>query len=555
VPGVEPSNGLEQLAGRVMLKWLAGSDVSFLLNVHASTNHATGPAYTPLSTMYAADGLTQIPTPADVVNPTCGNVFGLTGPGQDCFGYRDAHRSPWVFDNNRQSFQHLDTNGVSLTINARVAGADLVSISAYERVHKLYGEDTDGGPAPALAVTNPVESKQLTQEVRLSSQGNSLIWTAGLYYFYRDISAGSDTDVSGLGFVDDDFSDQLRSKSAAAFGQLEYALTPQFTLIGGLRYSHEEQSFSLLTVDRTGLTPLFLGLSAEPIPNYNVFPFSGGAVADPTPYRDTRTDNLVTYRGELDWKPMQDFLTYASISKGTKSAGWNGAIDGSGLLGASTPQDMPYGPEKLLAYELGFKQFMKGLYRLNGSVFYYDYKDFQAFTFSGLTQQISNRPASVQGAELELLLMPDNHWEFTFGGSYLSTRVKDVANVVVGTDEVVSGSRHMVLAPTWSFNGIARYHFNVTADREVAAQLDTHYTGRQFFDLSNNPIATEGGHAVTNASLSFKDSHSHLHVSVWAKNITNREYRLYAIPVTSLGFEQQMFGPPRWYGVTLGYEF
>jgi iron complex outermembrane receptor protein len=554
-PGVKASNGLDQSAGRVMLKWLAASDLSFLLNVHASTNHATGPAYTPLSTMYAPDGVTQIATPPDVINPTCGNVFGLTGPGQDCFGYRDAHRSPWVFDNNRQSFQDLDTNGVSLTVDARVAGIDLVSISAYERVHKFYGEDTDGGPFPALAVTNPVESKQLSQEIRASARAGQWFWTAGLYYFYRDISAGSDTDVSGFGFVDDDFNDQLRSKSAAAFGQLEYAITDQLTLIGGLRYSHEDQSFRLLSVDRTGLTPVFLGISTDPIPNYNVFPFTGGATADSTPYRDSRTDNLVTYRGEIDWKPVDEFLTYASVSKGTKSAGWNGAIDGSGLLGASTPQDMAYGPENLLAYELGLKQFQRGLYRLNASVFYYDYKNFQAFTFSGLTQQIANRPASVQGAEFELRMTPESHFDLTLGGSYLSTRVKDVTNAVVGSDELLTGSRHMVLAPTWSFNGIARYHFDIAGNREVALQMDTRYTGKQYFDLNNDPIATEKGHAVTNASISLTDPGTHLHASVWVKNLTNREYRLYAIPVTSLGFEQQMYGAPRWYGVTVGYQF
>ena len=37
--------------------------------------------------------------------------------------------------------------------------------------------------------------------------------------------------------------------------------------------------------------------------------------------------------------------------------------------------------------------------------------------------------------------------------------------------------------------------------------------------------------------------------------VTNREYRMYAIPVTGLGFTQQMYGSPRWYGVTLGYEW
>jgi len=555
IPGVEPSNGLNQLGGRVMLEWVPSDTTSLLLNVHAATNHATGTAYTILATLYAPDGVTQIPTPANVVNPTCAAVFGAKGPGQDCFGYRDPHSSPWVFDNNRQSFQDLDTNGISLTLNSKLLGADLVSISAYERVHKLYGEDTDGGPYPAVAVTNPVESKQLTQELRLSEKMQRLFWTAGLYYFYRDISAGSDTNLTGINFVDDDFHDQLRSKSAAAFGQLEYSLTAQLTLIGGLRYSHEEQSFRLLTVDHTGLTPVILGITGQPVPDYNVFPFTRGTTADLTPYRNQRTDNLATYRGELDYKPVEDFLLYGSIAKGTKSAGWNSAIDGSGLLGVSTPDKMAFGPENLLAYELGFKHLLRGLYRLNGAVFYYDYKDFQAFTFTGLTQQIGNLPASVQGAELEIVMSPDEHLELTLGGSYLSTRVKGVVTPVVGSTQTVTQSRRMVLAPEFALNAIVRYHFQIAGSRELALQLDTHYTGREYFDLTNDPIATEGGHAVTNASVTFSEPARHLTASVWVKNLTDRQYRLYAVPVTSLGQEQQMFGPPRWYGVTLGYKW
>ncbi|MFO1464849.1 MAG: TonB-dependent receptor [Steroidobacteraceae bacterium] len=553
-PGVAASNGLDQAGGRIMLKWLTGNGGSLLFNVHASTNHATGPAYTPLASMYAPDGVTQIATPPNVVNPTCAGLFGLMGPGQDCFGYRDLHSSPWVFDNNRQSFQDLDTNGASITFESPLFGANFTSITGYERVHKLYGEDTDGGPVPAIAVTNPVESKQYTQELRLSNKNGALFWTAGLFYFYRDIRAGSDTNLAGVGFVDDDFNDELRSKSAAAFGQLEYSINSKLTLIGGLRFSHEDQSFRLLSVDHTGLTPVILGITTDPVPDYNVFPFTGGTTADPTPYRDRRKDNLVTFRGEVDYKLTEDSLFYASISKGTKSAGWNGAIDGSFLIGASTADKMAYGPENLIAYELGFKQFARGLYRLNGSVFYYDYKDFQAFTFKGLTQQIGNLPATVKGAELEFVVTPDRHLDLTLGASYLSTQVKGVITPVVGGGTVTNDPQ-MVLAPKYSLNGIARYHVNVFGTRELALQLDSRYTGKQFFDLNNNPIATEGGQAVTNASLSFSDPATHLSASIWVKNLADRRYRLYAIPVTGLGFTQQMYGAPRWYGASLSYRF
>jgi len=555
VPGVDPSNGLSQLGGRALLKWLASDSTTALLNVHATTNHNTGPAYTILSTMYAPDGVTQIATPPNVVNPTCGAVFGLMGPGQDCFGYRDTHSTPWLFDNNRQSFQDLDTFGSSITIESKLFGSDFISITAYEYVHKLYGEDTDGGPQPGIAVTNPVNSDEFTQEFRLSNKNDALFWTAGLYYFYRDIHTGSDTNLAGFGFVDDDFRDQLRSNSLAAFGQLEYSITRQVTLIGGLRYTHESQNFNLLSVDHTGLTPVILGITQAPVPNYNVFPFTGGTTANPTPYTDSRTDNLLTFRAEANYKPTENLLFYGSISKGTKSAGWNAAIDGSGLLGFSTPDKMPYAPEDLWAYEIGFKQVSSRFYRISAALFYYDYRDFQAFTFTGLTQQISNLPATVKGGEFELVLSPDQHFELSLGGSFLSTQVRDVVTPVVGSAATVTASHHMVLAPDFALNGIARYHLRVGNGGDLAFQIDGQYTGRQYFDLDNDPIATENGHTALNALIAFTSADSRWSVSGWVKNLTNKEYRLYAIPVTSLGFEQEMFAPPRWWGATISYKW
>ena len=39
-------------------------------------------------------------------------------------------------------------------------------------------------------------------------------------------------------------------------------------------------------------------------------------------------------------------------------------------------------------------------------------------------------------------------------------------------------------------------------------------------------------------------------IVAWVKNFTDKAYRTYAIPVTSLGFTQNMIGQPRWFGVT-----
>jgi len=546
-PGVRTANQKNAVAGRLQIEYAPGDDLKVLLSGHAASNHTVGGTYKHLASMYAADGYTEIPTPANVDNPGCVAIAGApTGPGNDCFGYHDTDPNVYRTDNNREPFNNVDAWGTSLTVDATLAGMSFTSITAYEQVRKKFGEDTDMGPIPAIAVSNPVDSKQFSQELRLSGRSGALIWTGGAYYYYRKIDTGSRTDLSGIGLPDDDFTDQLKSKSASLFGQLEYAVTDQVSLIGGMRYSHEDQKFELLSVDHSGITPVFLGISANPIPDYVVFDYRESAVGPLT----RRKDNLMTWRGEVNWRPAKGTLLYASIARGTKSAGWNGAIDGSGIIGASRVDQIAYAPEKLLSYEVGVKTEPTKWLRVNASAFYYDYKDFQAFTFDQLAQVIGNRPAKVKGLEIETTAQPSEHWDVLLGLSVLDTKVENVATLTGLLRE-----RQMVLAPKFAVNGLVRYHVPVSQDLELALQADSRYVGKQFFDLQNNPIATEPGFAVANASVTLSNPNKRWSASVWVKNLFDRDYRTYAIPVTGLGFTQQMYGQPRWFGGTVTYRW
>ena len=553
---VKAADANDLLAGRLQLEYLPSQATSVLFSTHASTNHTTGPSYYNLASMYAADGHSIIATPPDVVNPWCANIAGLQGPGQDCLGYRNTNPNLQQTETNRSPYALLDTFGASATVNTSAGGFDFTSISAYERVHKLYGEDTDNGPAPGIAYSTGVDSRQLTQEFRLARKSERIYLTTGLYYFHRDFSATVDTDVSGIGLIYSHANDRLKSDSTAAFAQLEYSLSPHFTAIGGLRFTHENQSYSTLVVDLTGLTPVFLGNSAVPVPGYNLFPYTGGAVADPTPYSNSRVDNLLTYRGELDWRPNDSLLTYASISRGTKSAGWNATIDGSGLLGASTPADLPFKPEELLAYELGFKKSIGARVRLNGAAFYYDYRDFQAFTFQGIVQQVSNLPAKVTGVEFQLMSSLTKHFDLTLAGNALDSTVKGVRiQIATAPSESVVQDSHMALAPRYTVTGVMRYHVPVGDHGEVAFQFDSRYEGKQYLDLQNNPVATIGGRAISNASIAWSGHDEKWTASLWAKNVMNLQYFSFMNPFPAFGWSQTFVGAPRWVGVTFRHRW
>ena len=59
-----------------------------------------------------------------------------------------------------------------------------------------------------------------------------------------------------------------------------------------------------------------------------------------------------------------------------------------------------------------------GRARLNGSVFYYDYKDFQSFFQLGLNWSVQPQDAEVLGGELELVASPWEGWEFAAGADF-----------------------------------------------------------------------------------------------------------------------------------------
>lgn len=549
--GLKDANSTDAWSVRGQLLWEPTGDLEILASAHYASADQISATYEHASTTFAPDGITEVFLPADQVNPLCAGVGGLTGPGQDCFGYRDTDGDIHATDNDRQTFLDLDTAGVSLHVDWQVAGMTVTSISAFEYLNKFFGEDTDMGPVPAIAVTNPVDSQQWSQELRLAGEADQLRWTTGFFYFNRDVRTGSRTDVSGIGLVNDNTVDSDLTESWALFGQLEYEINERWTAIGGLRYTDEEREFEMIARDDLGNTPFFLGLTPAPVPGFVIFDFTEATVGDLTKQEG---DNI-SWRAELDWRPVDDWMVYGSIARGVKGFGFNFAIDGTGILGGSTPAQIPFDEEKLMAYELGFKSSLfDGRARLNASVYYYDYNDFQAFSFEGLTNVVSNKNAEVIGFEAELVTNPWDGWEFSFGLNLQDAEVKDVTSANFFTGDLVTRDRDMVLTPDFTFNGLGRYEWAMFGGN-MAVQMDFRIVGDQYFDIANNPITKEDTYVVGNGRLSWTDASDAWQVALWVKNIGDTGYRTYAIPVTSLGFTQQMIGTPRWIGGTVSYRW
>ena len=86
-------------------------------------------------------------------------------------------------------------------------------------------------------------------------------------------------------------------------------------------------------------------------------------------------------------------------------------------------------------------------------------------------------------------------------------------------------------------------------------QLDANYSSKVFFDIVNQDIASQKSYWVWNGSVSYRFN-DNFEMSFWGKNLLEEDYKVYTFDFSDFfGFNQQMYGPPRWYGVTLRYKY
>jgi iron complex outermembrane receptor protein len=299
------------------------------------------------------------------------------------------------------------------------------------------GSDLDKTSNPDIRTLEDVaEDKTYTShEVQLLSNNESALqWLAGFYYYHEKITqpyeiyapdnARMETFVDtatlaiipGISNEMHDYYFQrgsVETDSYAVFGEASYdlgglgvELLEDLSVTGGIRYSYDEKKgkeFQKQFADTRvyGVTDAFRDFIGLP-QNCCAFDFSKA-----NNYRVHKSDwDAVSGRVVLQHTPIEDVMIYASFTMGYKPGGFN--------LGAL--QDDPvFDDEQVFAYELGAKTtLLDNQMQLNGTFFYYDYKDLQVaravtdpLTLVTNTQVINADEASVFGLEIEGLYKYD----------------------------------------------------------------------------------------------------------------------------------------------------
>ncbi|NOZ42467.1 MAG: TonB-dependent receptor, partial [Alphaproteobacteria bacterium] len=545
------NGNINSTSARLALRWLANDN----LEVNFSTDFTREREQSTVRTLQYLDTSTGL---APLWNALVGGPAGtpLTSAYMTGNPYTNYSTGPNIND--------INAWGTNLTIDYQISdNTHIKSISAYRGFDANFGRDGDTTPLAYIHTHDRQTQSQVSQEFQLggTAADQKLNWLTGLFYFhekgtdknnvvladglYNALQAlpgtlngsplSAPTAPGGFGnpinvLLDLDFniSNAIDIKSYAAFAQATYDLTDKLSLTLGGRYSYDKKAYTLVHKR-----------------------VNSGAFIVP----------LTTVRGKwgsfspkfsLNYQATEDFMTYASISKGFKSGGFNGRPTTKSSVEA-------FGPEKVLAYEVGFKsQWAENRVRLNAAAYYNDYTDIQLGSISAdstgnLILIVQNAgKAIVKGFEVELQAVPVpglridgglGYTDFTF--TKLNAGVRDVT---LATQQPNT--------PKWSSNLGISYRIEMKDDAGLTLRGDWSFSSSVYKDVQNTPALKQSAYSLFNARITYEPGEGSWNLSVFGTNLTNKHYIVAGVSTLgSFGIVEAVYGKPREWGISLGYKF
>lgn len=345
--------------------------------------------YTRLCRNETPEGLTDaFGSVRDCTNPVRGSGgrgLAANGPGGD----------PWEVSQDYVRPVKLKEDVLSAHLEYDMGGAIVKSITSYTDFENDIQFDFDFSPTPNSNGGYEEETSGFTQELQIISDTDSpLQYTFGGFYSTQDDRAsfniyqqtqrddstrgsvtvpqgtftlldGTDI-VSGTtnlgGFFADNY--ELKTKYLGIFGQLEYSISDQLRVIGGLRYNDESKDLDCAGSNFSGgdrvvnVVSGLAGSSPVVIPRgEDVFTFNCNAADAET--NEGNYDN-VTWRLGGEYDINEDVMLYATASTGYLS----GAVSRGGVTDEQESQ----------VIELGFRsRLADNTVQLNGAVHFTEY--------------------------------------------------------------------------------------------------------------------------------------------------------------------------------------
>lgn len=436
------------------------------------------------------------------------------------FGAPGTFGTPEGQSGENPNYLTRDNYSAYLELNYRTSWSTLTSLTNYHKYDMsnryVWDYATDYRPIH--------KDKFYTQEIRLASTPDAKFsWVTGLFYAKEKLNTLEYFDYNQLPGV------RLRIpngtvESEAIFGEVTYPVTPALSLVAGARYTYERKDTPGLSTayDSTGTIPTTVETGDTPL-----------------------TEKRPTWKGGFTWKVAPDSMIYATVSNGFKSGGVNQVPAGLGLVEV-------YGPEKILAYQLGSKnRFFNNRLQLNGEAFYYEYDNYQAITtardprgfFPGnFFTTINVQNALFYGAEFESSARVLDSGQFDLALTLLHA-------------EFELGSNRPGNAPKYTIAAAYQHIFSFANGGELTAKINSQYVPGNYTSNNNFAASWQEAYTRTGANLTYTLPGGAWRIGAFVLNLEDKAVIRQGQLPTSRPGDNAFLMPPRQYGVSFQYDF
>lgn len=460
-----------------------------------------------------------------------------------------------AFPNDQLCNAHRSTENTFLAADVNWTLTDTLSFRSLTGYN--HGTDIDQDDYGQLgAQTNLTVNKMdsISQELQLLGDHDKVQWVVGLYYFHetpaelrynRELTRDPVTLQAEccIGF---DADVELTTDSYAAFGQGSYSFTDKARVTAGLRYSYDEKDVLISKV----------GIFTPQLP-------AGGSPKGNSSHWDS-----VDYRLTLDYQWTDLFMTYATVSKGFKSGGFNIDITS---IGTAPPQVTKFDPETVINYELGLRsQLFDDRVRANLTGFYMKYDDLvvQLADFSRGALQVLFLNAGkldIYGFEGEFTVAATDNLTFMANVGY--TKI-DYVELPPNSPLLIPGScpggaltfercdaQPLARSPEWSYTAGAQYSIPL-ATGSLNFSTNYAYKGEQFSNNSTSNSILLPSYGVATVRLEY-DSGAAWKVAAFGTNVLDEEYITTGTNgrTNVLGTVTQSPGRPAEWGLSATWQF
>jgi iron complex outermembrane receptor protein len=255
----------------------------------------------------------------------------------------------------------------------------------------------------------------------------------------------------------------------------------------------------------------------------------------------------------LAWHFAPTLETYASVTEGYQSGGFNPNVD--------TPSLSKFSPERDWQFEVGAKSsWLDNKLSANAALFYTVADDYQTYRLNPTdpleAYMLNAQRADLYGAELELTAKPVKGLDVSAGAGYTDARysrfTEPPAVSLTGTTPMDLDGKPISFVPEFTANVSARYRlpwWHLYIHGEVIGVGRYHLDDS--YNVASGPV-TQDAYCLVNAQIGYESGH--FEVYFFAKNIFDTHYYNNAL---NLGYPTLVLQPgdPGAYGVAASARF